>query len=167
MGLGRCTPHCVQSSQGGTNTMGLKIDIFLTEASFIFLRLWVICLEFNSQTDNFCDFNPVWPLSGKCPPSPKYCAFLSDISWKWSVLLFSTLLYIYIFNLGSATFCCHRLCSVYMNWKRLIQLCSHVNVALSCCNGTFLCVHDVSFWDTMIRSSLCYMRIRSILVKYV
>ena len=106
MGIGRCTPQSVQLSQGGTNTMGLKIDIFLTEASFIFLRLWVLCPEFNSQSDNFCDFNPVLPLSGKCPPNPKYWAFLSDISWKWNVLLLSTLLYIYFFNLGSENGCC-------------------------------------------------------------
>ena len=106
MGVGRCKPQSVQLSQGGTNTMRLKIDIFFIEASFIFLRLWVICPKLNSQSDNFFDFNPVLPLSGKCPPSPKYWAFLSDFSWKWNVLLLSTLLYIYFFNLGSENGCC-------------------------------------------------------------
>ena len=117
MGLERCTPQSVQLSQGGTNTMGLKIDIFLTEYSFIFLRLLVICAEFNSQTDNFCDFNLVLPLSGKCPPGPKYWAFLSYFSWKWNVLLFSSLLYNYVFNLGSENGCCAKTlqgCLVFM-----------------------------------------------------
>ena len=95
MGLRKCTPQSVQLSSVETNTMGLKIDIVLTKASFSFLKLCFICLELNCQNDNFCVFNPVLPRSQKCPPSPKYWVFLSDFSWKWYVLLFSTLLYIY------------------------------------------------------------------------
>ena len=41
------------------------------------------------------------PKSEKFLPSPMYWVFLSEFSCKWYVLLFSTLLYIYFFNLGS------------------------------------------------------------------
>ena len=89
-----------------TNTMGWKIYIFLTKASFSFLKLCFICLELNWENDNLCVFNPVLPRLDKCLPSPKYWVFLSEFSWKWYVLLFSTLLYIYFFNFGSESACC-------------------------------------------------------------
>ena len=86
--------------------MGLKMDIVFTKASFSFQKICFICPELNSQNDNFCVFNTVLPRSEKCPSSPKYWVFFSDCSWKWYVLLFSTLLYIYFFNLGSESACC-------------------------------------------------------------
>ena len=45
--------------------------------------------------------------------------FLSDFSWKWYVLLFSTLLYIYFFNFGSESACCAKTlhgCLVFMKY---------------------------------------------------
>ena len=119
--------------------MGLKIDIFLTEASFIFLRLWVICPEFNSQSDNFCDFNPVWPLSVKCPPNPKYWLFLSDFHWKWNVLLFSTVLYIYFFKLGSENGYCaktqHRCLAFMTSPPTLIKMQARASHVMFMRNG--------------------------------
>ena len=117
MGIEKCTQKSVQLSSVETNTMGLKIDIFLTKASFSFLKLCFICPELNWQNDNFCVFNLVLPRSEKCPPNPKYWVFLSDFSWKWYVLLFSTLLYINFFNLGSESACCAKTlhdCLVFM-----------------------------------------------------
>ena len=88
--------------------MGLKIDIFVTKASFSFQKLCFICQELNWQNDNFCVFNPVLARWEKCPSCPKYWVFLSDCSWKWYVWLFSTLLYIYFFKLGSKSACCEK-----------------------------------------------------------
>ena len=104
MGLGKCTPQSVQLLSVETNTMELKIDMFLTKASFGFLKLCFICPQLNWQNDNFCVFNRVLPRSEKCPPNPKYWVFLSEFSWKWYVLLFSKLLYNYFFQFGFRKF---------------------------------------------------------------
>jgi len=103
--------------------MGLKIDIFGRKASFSFQKLCFICPELNWENDNFCVFNPVLPRSEKCPSSPKYWVFLSDFSWKWYVLLFSTLLYIYFFKLGSESACCANTVQlVYTTWDKSLIL---------------------------------------------
>ena len=103
--------------------MGLKIDIFVTKASFSFQKLCFICPELNWENDNFCVFNPVLPRSEKYPSSPKYCVFLSDCSWKWYVLLFSTLLNIYCFKLGSESACCAKTVQlVYTSWDKSLML---------------------------------------------
>ena len=98
-------PKSMQLTSVETNTMGMKTDIFLTKASFNFLKLCFICPELNWQNDNLCVFNPVFRRSEKWPTNPMYWVFLSDFSWKWYVLLFSTLLYIYFFNFGSESAC--------------------------------------------------------------
>jgi len=99
--------------------MGLKIDIFVTKASFSFQKLCFICPEWNWQNDNFYVFIPVLPRSEKCPSCPKYWVFLSGLSWKWYVLLFSTVLYIYFFKLGSESACCAKIVQlVYTTWNK-------------------------------------------------
>ena len=103
--------------------MGLKIDIFFTKASFSFQKLCFICPELNWENDNFCVFKPILPRWEKCPSSPRYWVFLSDFSWKWYVLLFSTLLYIYFFNLGLESACCaKRVQLVYTTWNKSLIL---------------------------------------------
>ena len=103
--------------------MGLKIDMFVTKASFSFQKICFICPEWNWQNDNFCVFNTVLPRSEKCPSCPKYWVFFSDFSWKWYVLLFSTLLYIYFFKLGSESACCEKTVQlVYTTWNKSLIL---------------------------------------------
>ena len=103
--------------------MGLKIDIWLTKASFSFFKLCFICPELNWQSDNFCVLNTVLPRWEKCTPSPKCWVFLGDFSWKWYVSLFSTFLYILFFNLGSESACCAKTVQlVYTTWDKSLML---------------------------------------------
>ena len=103
--------------------MGLKIDIWSTKASFSFFKLCFICPELNWQSHNFFVFNPVLPRWEKCPSSLKYWVFLSDLSWKWYVLLFSTFLYIYFFKLGLESACCAKTVQlVYTIWDKSLML---------------------------------------------
>ena len=121
--LGKCMTQSVQLSSVESNTMGLNIDIFLKKSYFSFLKLCFICPEWYWQNDNFCVFNPVLPRSKKCPPSPKYWVFFSEFSWKWYVLLFLTLLYLYVFNLGlEIAFCAKTLhgCLVVMKYPPIL-----------------------------------------------
>ena len=62
-------------------------------------------------------FQPALPRSEKW-------VFLSDFNWKWYVLLFSTLLYIYFFNFGSESACCAKTlhgCLVFMKYPPTLK----------------------------------------------